>query len=846
MKILCKIFISLSIAWASNVTLCFQELALVFKSAPNSFETDPDRYSKMFTYTGKSLNDLGRYDDCEALSDTKYTLIEIIRHPFVGYSVCGPSICSEENYIEIINDAINSFFNTDPIKQSLFLPGTLRETIKNTSAVIHFPHTYVEKHFKITAGATFMILFCVFIGLIGITGTAIDIIQSVKEEENELGSEYSELRDLNDKSPINVKRKKSRIREFLLNFSAKRNAKILMKANDDENLKFFDFVRWVSVCWLIVATVAYYFFNNSVLANVMKLEQLLDKDENIVFFSGLYSLDTLFWISGFTFTLFLLYFCEGDHKYYFKAIFSEYALKAPIFLSATLFFWSLQKYIGQGPLWYQGNEINDECNDYWWSNAIYVNNFVPDFKFTRCLSNGYYLACEMQFFIITLPIVWIYKKSYKIAWLFISVLSAIGVTSAAIIASHYNLNVVVLAENYHDYFDYYFSKPYCRVPSYAFGIGGAFIYYTKCNYQKRDRIAEQIIKYFENRYIRWGAVLFGLFLWTFIIDIQYSAYKDDDYQFDNWTQGQNVAYIASCKVVNATGISLMGLPLILGHFTYFRYPMSLQMWAPLGKLTYCAYLIHLNIIDIIMKSQKSSLYLQKLNIYWYSIALIGIVYIFAVPFALFVEIPLYNFLSYKLKSKPIKKKQSKKANTTNLKILVLGNSKVGKTSLLNQYINKKFDLDQDETDYAELFIKDVVLDGNSICLNIWDIPGHQRYLSFELAFYRDTDCCVIVYDINSDKSFQAIKDWKEEFLNVAKPEFPEEFPFIIIGNKIDVEHRDVSYDDALEWCKGDGEMNLFEVSAKEATNIEKVFQVISEKALHHMEKQLKTSLNSNQ
>lgn len=58
-----------------------------------------------------------------------------------------------------------------------------------------------------------------------------------------------------------------------------------------------------------------------------------------------------------------------------------------------------------------------------------------------------------------------------------------------------------------------------------------------------------------------------------------------------------------------------------------------------------------------------------------------------------------------------------------------------------------------------------------------------------MAFYRGADCCVLVYDVNSAKSFETLDSWRDEFLIQASPHDPENFPFVVLGNKIDVEEN---------------------------------------------------------
>ena len=72
-------------------------------------------------------------------------------------------------------------------------------------------------------------------------------------------------------------------------------------------------------------------------------------------------------------------------------------------------------------------------------------------------------------------------------------------------------------------------------------------------------------------------------------------------------------------------------------------------------------------------------------------------------------------------------------------------------------------------------------------MQLWDTAGQERFQSLGVAFYRGADCCVLVYDVNNAKSFDMLDSWRDEFLIQASPNFPEAFPFVVLGNKVDVE-----------------------------------------------------------
>ncbi|ANB10985.1 Rab family GTPase YPT7 [Sugiyamaella lignohabitans] len=124
-------------------------------------------------------------------------------------------------------------------------------------------------------------------------------------------------------------------------------------------------------------------------------------------------------------------------------------------------------------------------------------------------------------------------------------------------------------------------------------------------------------------------------------------------------------------------------------------------------------------------------------------------------------------------------------------------------------------------------------------MQIWDTAGQERFQSLGVAFYRGADCCVLMYDVNNAKSFEALENWRDEFLIQANPRDPDSFPFVVIGNKIDVEDskRAVSTKRAQAFCASKGNLPYFETSAKEATGVEQAFEVVARNALQQEDAQ---------
>ena len=87
----------------------------------------------------------------------------------------------------------------------------------------------------------------------------------------------------------------------------------------------------------------------------------------------------------------------------------------------------------------------------------------------------------------------------------------------------------------------------------------------------------------------------------------------------------------------------------------------------------------------------------------------------------------------------------------------------------------------------------VMVDDRLVTMQIWDTAGQERFQSLGVAFYRGADCCVLVYDVTAPQTFKNLDSWRDEFLIQASPRDSDRFPFVVLGNKVDVESRNVSF-----------------------------------------------------
>ncbi|XP_029465810.1 ras-related protein Rab-7a-like isoform X2 [Rhinatrema bivittatum] len=160
---------------------------------------------------------------------------------------------------------------------------------------------------------------------------------------------------------------------------------------------------------------------------------------------------------------------------------------------------------------------------------------------------------------------------------------------------------------------------------------------------------------------------------------------------------------------------------------------------------------------------------------------------------------------------------------SHLKLILIGNSGVGKSSLMNQYVNHRFTNHYRATIGADFLTMEVQVDNKAITVQIWDTAGTERFQSLGTALYRGSDCCLLVFDITSPTSFQAVDFWRKEFLVQADPSDPDHFPFVVVANKMDLTERKVPQQQVQDWCEAFNAL-YFETSAKDIVNVEEAFQ----------------------
>ncbi|CDS07587.1 hypothetical protein LRAMOSA01536 [Lichtheimia ramosa] len=175
------------------------------------------------------------------------------------------------------------------------------------------------------------------------------------------------------------------------------------------------------------------------------------------------------------------------------------------------------------------------------------------------------------------------------------------------------------------------------------------------------------------------------------------------------------------------------------------------------------------------------------------------------------------------------------------KLVLIGDSGVGKSNLLSRFTTNEFNLESKSTIGVEFATKNIQIDNHTIKAQIWDTSGQERYRAITGAYYRGAVGALVVYDITRQQSFQNVMHWLKELRDHASTEIV----IMLIGNKVDLAEtsRAVSIDEGGALAEQEGFL-FMETSALDATNVDKAFETVFDTIYANLPKKNKEGDNA--
>ncbi|XP_067647765.1 ras-related protein Rab-23 [Eurosta solidaginis] len=159
-----------------------------------------------------------------------------------------------------------------------------------------------------------------------------------------------------------------------------------------------------------------------------------------------------------------------------------------------------------------------------------------------------------------------------------------------------------------------------------------------------------------------------------------------------------------------------------------------------------------------------------------------------------------------------------------IKVVIVGNGGVGKSSMIQRYCKGIFTKDYKKTIGVDFLERQIEIDGEDVRIMLWDTAGQEEFDAITKAYYRGAQACVLTFSTTDRASFEAIRDWKRKVENECN-----EIPTVIVQNKIDLIEQSIVTADEVETLARNLNCRLIRTSVKEDVNVASVFRYLATK-----------------
>lgn len=176
------------------------------------------------------------------------------------------------------------------------------------------------------------------------------------------------------------------------------------------------------------------------------------------------------------------------------------------------------------------------------------------------------------------------------------------------------------------------------------------------------------------------------------------------------------------------------------------------------------------------------------------------------------------------------------------KIILIGDSNTGKTSLINRYVTNLFSDKYICTIGVDFMMKSIIYDNQVIKLQIWDTAGMEKYKQITTSYYRGAQAAIVCFDLTNKSSFEAIQKWIDDFSHFYNPIFQKSL--IIVGNKSDlISEREVTPEE-IENFRKINNYEYFETSSKTGDCVEEIFSNLAKGLYNSYKNNMDTQINN--
>eukprot|EP01022_Parablepharisma_sp_SALTPOND_P028563 TRINITY_DN71154_c0_g1_i1.p1 TRINITY_DN71154_c0_g1~~TRINITY_DN71154_c0_g1_i1.p1 ORF type:complete len:714 (+),score=31.21 TRINITY_DN71154_c0_g1_i1:128-2143(+) len=538
----------------------------------NSLFTDPS-VTSFLSYSGKGLNDLGDYKNCIRKEASRYILLQIYGLPAnVAMGFCVPKECKENDYTglkEHIASVMTKAFAAD--KKT-----PLERNLTKNEVVFTDPIQRKSARNFFTRGFYWSVLYLALFVTLTIAAT---VVSSDEKEQTVLKSALS-----------------------CFDFTKNVKAIFTIPQGRDQDLAIFNGIRVISMLWVILGH-TFYYTRHGYVTNILDLPEFLTTFWNSYILSGPFSVDVFFFLSGFLATY--LAVKQGNGKGTFIQTYVHRLLRIfPLYVLTMVLYMFILPLLGDGPGFFNFyHEVDHNCSKYWMYNLLFLNNFVPHNH--ECMGYTWYLANDMQFFILTPLLVYLYLKRRSLGYYAVIFLGLTCTTIGIALSIKYNLSASYMKFT-EDYFERYYQRPYNRISPYLVGILAAYGYHEyKKGYNTWFTKFTEALK--SSTILRWGVCFISFTIMFWLVHAIYWLNKYPE----SWEGWPDVLYLLLSKPLFVLCLFALLYPAMINRGRLMQAIFGHPLFIPLARTTFGAYLFHPMLMIYMSMNEKKGVYFEQ-------------------------------------------------------------------------------------------------------------------------------------------------------------------------------------------------------------------------------------------
>lgn len=417
---------------------------------------------------------------------------------------------------------------------------------------------------------------------------------------------------------------------------------VLSFDHDQDSIQCVHGIRFLSLAWLVLGNsflfAALSLTKAPVTGNLLEGLEMMKGFAFQAVFSSPFAIDSFFVISGFLLTYKFLNKCTNKGKVEWQAILGFYSNRyiriTPVYMVIMVSYVWLYHFVGDSPIYPKAIGVADKCKQDWWHHILFINNIVGtrgNVAFEQCMPWSWFLACIMQFYLITPILFMIYLWSSALGSVFVGLLLTASVVATAIKERRYPGNVLSMMSDGGDYWNNVFITPWCRVSAYCIGILLGFLFDT-LESSKKVKIS------------KWQNILGWLVSFGLFITVAYTPFTKNREGGDPWTSVESAVYEAMSHVVWAVALSWVIFACTQGYGGVINWVLSWRGFLPLSRLSFAVYLIHPVVMVLFIYNKQVLVYMNTFEMAYMFLGHLIMSYAVGLLFCVGVERPFIRLL----------------------------------------------------------------------------------------------------------------------------------------------------------------------------------------------------------